>query len=308
MKYEIKDFQLIAAIHELGTFAKAAEHLNRTPSAITQSIQKLEDLLGFQLFDRSGYRPIITPEGQLFLQRGKQILNQIAELESDLQLIEKGFESEFNIAFDDLIAIENFFPLIQAFQKVSPRVIIRLHREVLNGCWDALLQNRATIALGASGEPPIGLPSHQKTIGEISFVFAVAKNHPLTNLPITKFPDLIPKEELIQYPSIVISDTSRSMPARSSGLLEGQPILIVPNMEAKIRAQISGLGIGYLPRNRVETFLTKGELVEINVNHQKSKTYLKAAWRTDVKSEILQWFIKELDKKKDWISNDSPNF
>lgn len=298
MKYDIKDFQMLEAIHEHGTFAKAAEYLNRTPSAITQSINKLEDLLGFQLFDRSSYRPLITREGRLLLERGRQILKQIRHLEYDLHLIEKGFESEFNIAYDDLIDIENIFPLIEAFQKMAPRVILRLHREVLNGCWDALMQNRATLALGASGEPPIGLSSDQKTIGEVTFIFAVGRDHPLA-----EFQDLIPKEEIINYPSIVISDTSSNLPVRSSGTIAGQSVLIVPTLDAKIKAQINGLGVGYLPKHRIKNLLKKGLLIEKKVDSQKSRTHLKAAWRTDTNSQILKWFLGELDKKKDWVSD-----
>lgn len=292
MKYDLKDFQLLEAIYECGSFAKAAEQLHRTPSAVTQHIQKLEQLLDFEVFDRTSYRPTLTKKGQLFLERGRQILKYIHRLDHDLKLIKKGWESEFAISYDDLIAVEGVYSIIQRFQKIAPHVTLRLHREVLNGCWDALLQNRSTLVIGASGEPPMGLPSDQKTIGEVNFIFVVAPQHPLA-----KIPDPISKEEIIRFHSVVISDTSVQLPIRSSGILPEQPILLVPNLDAKIRAQALGLGVGYLPKHRILELLNQGKLVEKKVNQQKSKTHLKMAWRTDTQSQVLKWFLHELNKK-----------
>lgn len=293
MKFDIKDLQVLEAIQSQGTFAKAAEQLHRTPSAVTQSIKKLEDLLGFSIFDRSSYRPTFTTEGQLLLERGKHILKQINHLEYDLDLIKQGWETEFSIAYDDLIATEAILELIKDFQKIAPGISIQLHREVLNGCWDALLNDRAVLAIGASGEPPLELTASQKTLGTVNFVFAVASHHPLASASYD-----LTRDDIMMYPSVVISDTSSSLARRSSGIFVGQSILKVPSMDAKIKAQVLGLGIGYLPRHRVEHLLKSKKLVEKMVDHQKSKTYLKAAWRTDKKSQALSWFLKKLDSPK----------
>lgn len=292
MKFDFKDFQILQAIEKYGTFAKAAEHLNRTPSAVTQSIQKLEHLIGFQIFDRSEYRPRMTKEGQLFMDRGRQILKQMDRLEYDLHLIQKGWESEFFIAYDDLLSYTKLFPLIKEFQKIAPNVSIRLYREVLNGCWDALSHNRVILAIGASGEPPIGLPCAQKSLGSTSFVFAVAAHHPLSSIS-----GSLSKEEIALHHSVVISDTSQYLPPRSSGTISGQPIIYVPDMDAKIQAQLQGLGVGYLPRHRVNHLLKSGALIERTVDNLKSKVHLKVAWRTDTHSKILDWFLHKLEKE-----------
>jgi len=293
MKFDLRDLLILDAINLHGTFSKAAEHLHRTPSAITQSVQKLEDLLGFQIFDRSDYRPSLTQQGKFFLERGRIILKQIDRLEHDLHLIQKGWESEFSIAFDDLLSPEGIFTLIKDLQQIAPSITIRLHREVLNGCWDALLQNRATLAIGASGEPPVGLPCAQQTLGSTTFVFAVAPHHPLA-----AYPDPLKREEISTHYSIVISDTSQQMAVRSSGIFPNQPIIVVPHMEAKIAAQVQGLGVGYLPRHRIESLLKKGALIERSLDHLKSKVQLKTAWRTDTDSQILSWFLQQLSKEE----------
>lgn len=289
---EVRDLQILEAINHHGTFAKAAAHLNRTPSAITQSVQKLEDLLGFLIFDREHYRPTLTSEGRLFIERGQVILKQMEKLQHDLPLIKKGWDSEFSLSFDDLLSTTGVFSLIKDFQKIAPHVTIRLHREVLNGCWDALAHHRSSLVLGASGEVPLGLSSAEKPLGNINFVFAVAAHHPLAAslAPLTH-------EDIAVHCSIVISDTSQHFSARSSGVFQGQTTIVVPNMEAKILAQVQGLGVGYLPRHRIKDLLKNGSLIERSVlAHQKSNTHLKIAWRSDMQSAILDWFLAELNK------------
>lgn len=73
MNFDIQDLALLEAIDQSGSFSAAADQLYRTRSAITQHVQKLEDQLGFPIFDRSHYRPLLTPEGRLLLERGRPL-------------------------------------------------------------------------------------------------------------------------------------------------------------------------------------------------------------------------------------------
>ena len=46
---------------------------------------------------------------------------------------------------------------------------------------------------------------------------------------------------------MVVADTSRGLPPQTRGILSEQPVLVMPTMQAKIDAQVRGLGCGYLP-------------------------------------------------------------
>ncbi|OJW51583.1 MAG: hypothetical protein BGO67_05025 [Alphaproteobacteria bacterium 41-28] len=294
MNFDVNDLALIEAIEECGSFSAAAEKLYRTRSAITQHVQKLEDQLGFQIFNRNEYRPSLTPEGRLFLERGRPLLRNFERLKAEVQHIRQGWESEFTIAIDDVLAIEALFSLIEDFRKVAPQVTIRILREVLNGCWDALLENRASLVIGATGEPPLDLICGQQTLGSVEFVFAVGKDHPLANKTIPLLP-----EDLMTFPTIIVSDTSQIVLKRSSGVISHQPRIIVPTMDAKIRAQVLGLGVGYLPRPRILHLLKTGELIELTLTHQaKKKGHFNIAWQIDSESPVLDWFLEALEPKE----------
>ncbi len=68
------------AIDRKGSFAAAAEHLYKVPSALSYTIAKLESDLDVQLFDRSKQKAQLTPAGQLLLQQGRELLQVSSRL------------------------------------------------------------------------------------------------------------------------------------------------------------------------------------------------------------------------------------
>ena len=72
----IKTFIQVA---NLGSFTKAAEELRYAQSTVTMQIQRLEEELGFPLFERIGRKSCLTPGGQNFLPKATQILRLLQE-------------------------------------------------------------------------------------------------------------------------------------------------------------------------------------------------------------------------------------
>ena len=68
MRLTLDALIVLDAIDRKGSFAAAAEELHRVPSAITYTIQKLEQGLDVVLFDRSGHRAHLTPAGRKLLE------------------------------------------------------------------------------------------------------------------------------------------------------------------------------------------------------------------------------------------------
>lgn len=288
MIFDIYDLLLFETIERTGSFARAAAQLYRTRSAITQHVKKIEDQLGFQLYDRTSYRPTLTPEGKLFLERGRPLLRHFERIRAEVKQIKEGWESEFAIVLDDVLEHENIFFLLEDFRKVAPGVTVRLGREVLNGCWEALKEERAILVIGATGEPPEDLICGQQSLGIIEFTFVVAQSHPLASLPQPLDPEIVEA-----FPSIIVSDTASTMRKRSVPLNSRQPKIIVPTMDAKIQAQVLGLGVGNLPRSRIQSLLDQGKLVEVEIAGQgKRQAHIKIAWKAHSQSPSLAWFLE----------------
>ena len=66
----IEVLETLDAIERRGSFAKAAEELNKATSAISYIVQKLEEQLDIAVFQRQGRRSVLTPAGRLVLEEG----------------------------------------------------------------------------------------------------------------------------------------------------------------------------------------------------------------------------------------------
>jgi DNA-binding transcriptional LysR family regulator len=103
---------------------------------------------------------------------------------------------------------------------------------------------------------------------------------------------------VLQHRAVVVADTSRRVDVRGYGVLGGQPSLAVPSMQAKIRAQCEGLGVGWLPRERVAGLLASGALVEKRMADPREPNLLYVAWRGDHQGRALDWWLAQLKHER----------
>lgn len=71
-----KQIEALYWVVELGGFAKAADKLNTTQSAITKRIKELEAEFDVQIFDRTQKKAIITQKGQEILDMASDLLSR----------------------------------------------------------------------------------------------------------------------------------------------------------------------------------------------------------------------------------------
>lgn len=65
-------------------------------------------------------------------------------------------------------------------------------------------------------------------------------------------------------------------------------------MQAKIAAQIYGLGIGYLPLNLIRTEIRNKQLIIKKIEKEKPSANLALAWRIHDAGKAVKWFIEKL--------------
>lgn len=292
----LEALRVLDTIDRKGSFGAAADTLFKVPSALSYTIQKLESDLGVNLFDRSKQRAQLTAAGRLVLEQGRTLLQAANAIEDAVKQLESGWETQLRIAKDTILPITPLLQQIAAFNQLDKQVSIQITEEVLGGAWDALVAGRCDLTLGASGDLPKGLFEYH-LMGEIEFVFAVAREHPLTlhQGPITP-------AAIRAFPTIIASDSSLTSPSRSAGLLESRQTLRVASMATKIEAQRMGLGVGFLPRHLVGSLLTNGELVALPCTIPRPKMPIYMAWRKDQNGKALAWFIAAC-KQLNWLNS-----
>jgi DNA-binding transcriptional LysR family regulator len=290
MHLSLEALQVLDAIDRKGSFAAAAEELFRVPSAITYSVQQLEQDMEVQLFDRSGHRAKLTEAGQELLTEGRHLLRAATDLECRVKQVAKGWEAELRIAVDTIIGPERLYGIIDEFYLQNSGTRLKLLTEVLAGNWDALLSGRADLVIGASGDAPASGGFATRALGRVEFDFVAAPAH-----PICREPEPIGEATILAHRAVTVADSSRNLPPRTVGLLSGQDVLTVPSMHAKIAAHVAGLGVGFLPHPIAQREAAAGRLRILKVTVNKPEGPIMIAWRPANAGNALKWFLNKLD-------------
>ncbi|WP_166259056.1 LysR family transcriptional regulator [Marinobacter salicampi] len=285
----IDALKVLDAIDRKGSFAGAASELFRVPSAISYTVQKLEDDLDVAIFDRSGHRATLTPAGRYLLNEGRALLEATHALAHTTRQVAQGWETRLKIAFNTLLPAEALFPAIREFHALGVPVEIQLIEEVFAGAWDALQSRRADLVFGADHLSKPAGPFETRVLGEVPFVYVVAPGHPLAQVtrPLSE-------EDIAQFPAAVAADSSRGLPAGSAGIFRRQPTLTVSNIDQKIAIQRAGLAVGWLPEPRIRHHIDEGSLVSLPVVEIRQPVVLHLAKHADDVGKALMWFWQRL--------------
>jgi DNA-binding transcriptional LysR family regulator len=295
MKLSLEALEALDAIDRHGSFAAAARGLHRVPSAVTYTVQKLEQDLEVQLFDRRGHRAVLTDAGRELLREGRHLLAAAGHLECRVRQVAKGWEAELVIAVNELLPLAPLNALLADYYAEQGETRLRLTRESLSGCWDALADQRADLVIGASGDPPSGGGYTTVAFGELRFVFAMTPGHPLAALP-----EPLSAEARAGFRAVVMADSSRRLPARTVGLVTGQDTLTVAGMQAKLEAQIAGLGVGFLPEYLAAPEIAAGRLISRQTEAGTPSEPLHLAWRSRHGGRTSVWLRERLLASRPW--------
>lgn len=249
--------QVFLAVVEAGSFSAAARRLSRAQSAVTYAIQKLEELFGIELFDRTAYRPTLTPAGQGLLPRARRIANEVGAFRAQAHGLGAGLESEVAIALDGLFPMERFVDAIQRFKLVFPSVAPRVLVENLGAATALVLNGSAVLGLlsPAASETPALV---RYAAVPVKLMSVAAPDHPLAQML-----GRIPVEVVSEHVQLVLTDSSSLLAGRDFGVIS--PLTWrLGDLSAKHAMLLAGLGWGGMPEHMVAKDLEAGRLVQIH--------------------------------------------
>ena len=128
------------------------------------------------------------------------------------QQVANGWRGQLNIAVDIIVKPQRSRQLVLDFYRHFPDVELMLQPEVFNGVWDALVDGRADMAIGATRAVPVGGGFAFRDMGYMNWLCVVSPQHPLAQLA-----GPLNDDQLRPYPSLCTEDTSRNLPKRVTG-------------------------------------------------------------------------------------------
>jgi DNA-binding transcriptional LysR family regulator len=278
--------QALDAIDRRGSFAKAAQELDKATSALSYTVQKLEEQLGVTLFQRQGRRSVLTASGRLLLEEGRKILAATAYLADQVKELATGWEPRLRLGLESTTEREPFFRALGALLQEQPNLEIDIQECVLSGGWEALEMDTIDLLMGATAPAPLQKGFRTLPIPPADMVLAAAAVHPLG---LVAADARAVAEQLPYHRRIVTHDTAKHSVLRNEGLTTGQQVLYVQTMEQKIQAQLAGLGVGHLPRKLIQGYLDSGALIKLSTDAPTTDNLDRfIAWKISNKGKALK--------------------
>lgn len=251
----LEQWAALKAVVEEGSFALAAEALNKSQSSISYAISRLNEQLPTPVLEIQGRKAELTEEGKVLYRRAVQLLRQAEETEDTAGLLAQGIEPEVVLAVESLLNINILLPVFRRFSTQYPQTGIRLLETTLSGTEEALLEKKADIVIGT--KVPVGFLG--APITSIEMIPVASPSHPLLQ---EAGSGGINEWELRSHRQIVLRDSGYRR-EQDAGWLGAEQRWTVSHFSSSIHLLKTGLAFAFLPRNWVTGELEMGELTEL---------------------------------------------
>lgn len=260
----IEQLEAIHAIIEKGSFRAASDFLKRSQPALSTCIKNLEEELNLEIFDRSSYRPTLTPRGKAIFDASKKVLEASRHfMRIGMELGKMKIETELRLAVDPLAPLEAIELIAKECARPAYPVNLVMSKAVLQSGANDLSSGKVDLALAAY---PAEIKSEIEVIRVKSTTLITAVSKKLFSKKKQKDADF-----LSSHAQILIYDKQFDQP---DPLLPnpmhqgGGPKIYAPDHFTKLEMIKMGLGWGRISEDELKT---NSALVELRPEQLKTK-------------------------------------
>ncbi|RTZ15722.1 LysR family transcriptional regulator [Vibrio aquaticus] len=269
--FSIEQLQAFVATVESGSFSAAARSLNKVQSAISQHIINLELDSGFELFDRSGRYPQLTPQGKQLLPYAKATLQQHNRLKQSAAQIFNHEHADLTIAIDEGIPMTQLYAALERVLEIYPGVNFEFLAAASVDVIELVESKRATTGILFSElDLPAGIDF--ESVGSLQFDVYVASQHELAQVTSPNLEYLTLHRQLVVRSKT--TKTSSFQKAYSPNVWYADNYYILMDLLSK------GYGWGVLPTHMVKTLVEQGTIVRVPIE------FKQLTWQANV--DVIQ--------------------
>lgn len=258
----------------LGSYTAAARSLSISPSAISKSVQRLEQHLGVSLFTRTTRSLTLTVEGRDLHERALRLLRDAEEIEQVAKAARAVPSGSLRIAASLPIGLHVIAPALAGFRKLHPKVTIDLR---LSDHMVDLIEEGIDLAV---------------RIGELADSRLLSRRLSPHRLCCYASPDYLSLHITPKHPRDLEAHETVNMRYQSTGQLFRWPfrigdreVEVVPNSgvvvdasEAVMAAIAGGAGIGMGTSFAAAALVKRGELIPILSEFAVDRNNITAVW------------------------------
>lgn len=289
---KLDQYRVFMQVADMASFIKAANALNLPRASVSAAVQQLEASLGARLLHRTTRKVHLTPDGEVLLDRLRDLLAESEEIDQLFQSQQRQVSGRLNVDVPSRIARRLIAPSLPGLLRRHPCLQIGLgstDRSIdlvqegvdcairVGTLHDSSLVVRpiGKIALVNCASPAYlrerGVPCDLKALSDAHFT--VGYDSPTTG-----------RELPWEYAD---GDRARTLKVPSR--------VVVNNAESYVACCLSGLGLIQVPRFDVQHLLTSGELVEVMPDYRASSmavsfVYPHRRQRSRRLIAFIEWF------------------
>lgn len=263
-----------ARVASLGSYTAAARSLSISPSAVSKSVQRLEERLGVRLFSRTTRSLSLTAEGRDLYDRALRLLREAEELEQVALSARAEPAGLLKVTAPLPVGVHLLAPHLQKFRDRYPNVSVDLR--LGDGIVD-LIEEGIDIAVR------VGWTGDSRLIGRKlvpNRVCAFASPGYLERRGVPHRPDDLQDHECVNV-RFKSSGQALRWPFRvGNRVIEVTPNanIVVDNSDAVAIVVAGGGGIGMSPTYVAAPFVQRGELVPVLRDHWAEPTDISMFW------------------------------
>lgn len=282
----LRQIKYFIAVVDHNSFSDAAEACFISQSAISQQIQTLERELGVLLLIRENRRFSVTPAGEYFYRRGKNILANADSLMKETIRLGSDDELHLRVACISSYSGIDLQTALASFAEIYPEVSIRVLMGTHEELYDMLL----------TGEADIVINDQRRAFSEIYENFLLGESNmyvEVSDRNELQLKDVVDIQDLVEMPCVLVSSKQQEQNEQDyfRNVLEFKGTFIFTETLAEARLMVIS-NQGVLPIDGIGKLSPTLDLVKrIRIN--KDKSVLQRPYYAFWRKEATNYYIEE---------------
>lgn len=291
---------------ELGSFARAAERLDRSTSAISRQVAELEAHLEARLLNRTTRRLSLTEAGQSFHERATQIVADMEEAEAFVRSGSAEPRGTLRLTCGVTFGVRYLAPALSEFAALHPKLLcdVDLSDRVVD-----LVEEGFDLGLRIGPVVHQGLVSRR--LGATRLVCCAAPSYLARHhdLPLESPADLA-RHECLTYTQVPVPNIWRFDSAEGTRVeVRVQNRHRANNGRMLVAMAVSGLGIVYEPDFIVAPEIQSGRLVPVLRQFRPQQSQIAAVYpsRRHLSAKVralVSFLAARFAQRQDWSPPD----
>lgn len=267
-----QEMRAFVAVVDAGSFVRAADALDVSKTAVSRLVADLEERLGTRLLQRTTRKLFLTPEGEVFHERCRQLLDGVAEAEAELSVHSAEAIGQLRLNVPVTFGLLHLAPLWPAFMSMHPKVVL-----------DVTLSDRLVDLVDEGYDLAV-------RISQLQASSLVSRRLTSTRLVLCASPEYLRRQGTPEHPSEIAAHSVIAYSLLSGGnLWEFQgpdgpvSVKVAPRMltnsgDTCCAAALHHQGIVLQPSFLVATHLASGALVEVLPQYRSAELGVYAVY------------------------------